>query len=123
ETKLGLPLKHINPPRADGAEQVVQILRGMNVVRNQVIHRVVGEIALFLTCINEFRNVANRQVESLQRRVAMEARLCGEHAADYFYPRRLEDHGSGIDPNRSVSEGPASAHIRRGKDSKVRRSH
>ena len=64
ETKLGLPLKHVNPPRADGGEQVVQILWGMDIVRNQVIHLVVGEIALFLSCINEFRNVAKSQAES-----------------------------------------------------------
>ena len=41
ETKLGLHLKHINAPRADGGKQVVQILWGMDAVRNQVIHLVV----------------------------------------------------------------------------------
>ena len=49
EGQLGLTLKHVNALRADRGEQVVQILWGMDVVRNQVIHLAVGEIALFLS--------------------------------------------------------------------------
>ena len=36
-------------PRADGGEQVVQILRGTDVVRNQFIHLVEREITLLLS--------------------------------------------------------------------------
>src|SRR5438128_3434759 len=42
----------------------------MDVMRNQVIHLVVGDIALFLSCINEFRDVVKSQAESLRRRPA-----------------------------------------------------
>src|SRR5271165_2436007 len=54
---LGLTLKHVNAPRADGGEQVVQVLWGLDVVRNPVIHLVVREMAFFSSGINEFRNV------------------------------------------------------------------
>src|SRR2546425_13329849 len=37
----------------------------MDVMGNQVIHLVVGEITLFLSCINEFRDVVKSQAESL----------------------------------------------------------
>jgi hypothetical protein len=37
----------------------------MDIIRNQVIHLVVGEIALFLSGINEFRDVAKSQAEIL----------------------------------------------------------
>jgi hypothetical protein len=42
----------------------------MHVVRNQVIHLIVGEIALFFSDINEFLNIVKSQAESLQRRPA-----------------------------------------------------
>jgi len=43
---------------------------------NQVIHLVVGEITLFLSCINEFRDVVKSQAESLSAPSCMEVRLC-----------------------------------------------
>src|SRR2546425_12168120 len=46
------------------------------VMGNQVIHLVVGEITLFLSCINEFRDVAKSQAESLSAPSCMEVRLC-----------------------------------------------
>jgi hypothetical protein len=63
--QYGLALKHVNALRADGGEQVVKILRGMDVTRNQVIYLVVGEIALFFPGIHKFRNVVESQAESL----------------------------------------------------------
>ena len=66
----GRTFKHVNALRADGREQVAQILRGMHVVRNQVVHLIVGEIALFFSDINEFLNIVKSQAESLQRRPA-----------------------------------------------------
>jgi hypothetical protein len=44
-------------------------------VRNQVIHLLVGEIALFPSGINEFRNVVKSQAESLSAPSYMEVRL------------------------------------------------
>jgi hypothetical protein len=44
-------------------------------MRNQVVHLVVGEIALFLSCINEFREVVKSQ-ESLSAPSCMEMRFC-----------------------------------------------
>src|SRR2546422_5205016 len=68
--ELGPALKHVNALRADGGEQVVQVLRGMDVMGNQVIHLLVSEIALSLSGINEFRNVVKSQAASLRRRPA-----------------------------------------------------
>jgi hypothetical protein len=48
----------------------------MDVVRNQVIHLLVGELALFPSGINEFRNVVKSQAESLSAPSYMEVRLC-----------------------------------------------
>jgi hypothetical protein len=48
----------------------------MDVVWNQVIHLLVGEIALFPSGINEFRNAVKSQAESLSAPSYMELRLC-----------------------------------------------
>src|SRR6266851_3081212 len=61
----GLALKHVNAPHAHGDKQVVQVLRGMNVMGDEVIHLVVGEIPLFLPGINELRDVVKSQAEFL----------------------------------------------------------
>jgi hypothetical protein len=50
----------------------------MDVMRNHVIHLVIGEIALFLSGINEFRDVVKSQAESLSAPSCMEVRLCVE---------------------------------------------
>lgn len=47
--KTGLTLKHVHALRADGGEQVIQDLGGIDIMRNQVIHLAVGEIGLFLS--------------------------------------------------------------------------
>jgi hypothetical protein len=73
--QIGMALKHVKAVRADGGEQVVQSLRGMHVVRNQVIYLVVGETALCICCINEFRNVVKSQTESFSAATCMEQRL------------------------------------------------
>jgi hypothetical protein len=44
-------------------------------VRNQVVHLVVGEIALFLSGINEFLNVVKSQAESLSAPSRMEQKV------------------------------------------------
>ena len=59
-----MALKHGNAAPPDRGEQVVQSLRRVDVVRNQVIHLVVGEIALFVSRMNEFRDVVESQAES-----------------------------------------------------------
>src|SRR6266851_5094273 len=48
----------------------------MDIMRNQVIHPVAVEIVLFLSCINEFRDVVKSQAESLSAPSCMEVRLC-----------------------------------------------
>ena len=52
--QFGLAFAYVKALRADGCEQVVQVYRGMNVVGNQVIYLVVGEIAFFVESQAEF---------------------------------------------------------------------
>src|SRR5207253_9107174 len=58
-------LKHVDALRADGGEQIVQVFRGMDAVRNQLIHLVVGETAFFFSRIDECLNVVKSQAEFL----------------------------------------------------------
>ncbi len=49
--------EHINALRADGGQQVLEVVGRMHVVRDQVVHLVVGEIALLFTHIDQFFDI------------------------------------------------------------------
>ena len=50
-------LEHINPLRANGGQQVLEIVGRMHVVRDQVIHLVVGEITFLFAHIDQFFDI------------------------------------------------------------------
>ena len=50
-------LEHVNALRADGGQQVLEVVGGMHVVRDQVVHLVVGEVALLFTHIDQFFDI------------------------------------------------------------------
>src|SRR5690348_3163913 len=54
---FGGTLKNINALRADGGQQVIQILGRVDVMRNQVVHLTVGEVSLFLAHIYQLFDV------------------------------------------------------------------
>ena len=51
------PLEHINTLRTNGGKQVLEIVGGMHVVRDQIVHLVIGEITLFLAHIDQFFDI------------------------------------------------------------------
>ena len=63
--ELGLTRKHVNARCPDHGEQVVQVLQGVVIVRNQVSHPVMPGMAFISPGIDEFRNVAKRQAKFL----------------------------------------------------------
>src|SRR5207302_814382 len=77
--------KDVDALGANGGEQIVQVIGGMDIARKQVIHLIVGEIPLLLAGIDQFLNVIKLVVKSqsanLQsnkiRRAAVEARSGG----------------------------------------------
>ena len=44
--------EHINALRANGGDQVIEVVGRMDIVRDQVVHLIVGEVALFLPSID-----------------------------------------------------------------------
>ena len=50
-------LEHIDPLRTDGGKQVLEIVGGMHVVRDEVIHLVIGEITLLFAHIDQFFDI------------------------------------------------------------------
>ena len=60
-----MDLKHVNSRLADGCKQVVQVLRVVGVVRNQVAQFVVWERAFPSSGIDEFPNLVKSQAEIL----------------------------------------------------------
>src|SRR5438874_10257629 len=55
--RLGAAINNVNALRADGGQQVVQVLGRMYVVGNELIGLVVGEVALLLAGIDQLFNV------------------------------------------------------------------
>ena len=51
------PLEHINTLRANGGQQVLEVVGRMHVVRDQVIHLVIGEITLLFAHIDQFFDI------------------------------------------------------------------
>ena len=51
------PFEHIDALRADGGQQVLEVVGRMQVVRDKVVDLVVGEVSLFLTRIDQFFDV------------------------------------------------------------------
>src|SRR5579872_6115699 len=54
---FGGSLENINALRADGGQQVIQVLRRVDIVRNQVVHLTVSEVTLFLAHINQLFDI------------------------------------------------------------------
>ena len=46
--------KHIDTLRADSGQQIVQVFGAVHIVRDQVIDLIVGEVAFFFTCVDQF---------------------------------------------------------------------
>ncbi len=51
------PLQHIDALGADGGQQVIEIVGRMHIVRDKVVHLVIGEVALLFARIDQFFNV------------------------------------------------------------------
>ncbi len=51
------PFEHINALRADGGQQVLEVVGGMHVVRDQVVHLVIGEITFLFSHIDQFFDI------------------------------------------------------------------
>ena len=51
------PLEHINALRADGGQQVLEVVGRMHVVRDQIVHLVIGEITLLFSHIDQFFDI------------------------------------------------------------------
>ncbi len=49
--------EHVNTLRADGGQQVLEVVGGMHVVWDQIVHLVVGEVALLFTHIDQFFDI------------------------------------------------------------------
>ena len=58
------PLEHIDALRANGGQQIVQVLRRMHIVRDKIVHLVVGEISLLFTCIDQLFNIVVLVIKS-----------------------------------------------------------
>ena len=50
-------LQHVNALRADGGEQIVEILGRVDIVRDEVVHLAVGEISLLFARIDKLFNI------------------------------------------------------------------
>ena len=99
--------EHINALRADGGQQVIEVVGRMHIVRDQVVHLVIGEVALlFPTSINFLisSNLSSRAKAEFPLRGAFaEARLfaCTHTAGavlEYRHMRKLSDFSTGLGP-------------------------
>ena len=63
---LGLAFEHVNALRADGGQQVIEIFGRMDVVRNEIVGFVVGEVALLFSRVNQLLNVVELVFKSSQ---------------------------------------------------------
>ena len=50
-------LQHVDALRTDGGQQIVQVVGTVHIVRDQVVHLVVGEISLLFACVDQLLNV------------------------------------------------------------------
>ena len=57
-------LQHIDSLRTNGGEQIVQVFRRVHIVRDEIVDLVVGEVSLFLACIDQLFNVVVLVVKS-----------------------------------------------------------
>ena len=55
--KLGLAFKQVYALRVDRCNEIVKVIRRMHVVRQQVIHLTIGEVALFLALIHQLLDI------------------------------------------------------------------
>ena len=51
------PFEHVNALRADGGQQVLEVVGGMHIVRDQIVHLVVREVTLLFPHIDQFFDV------------------------------------------------------------------
>jgi hypothetical protein len=47
------PFEHVDALRADSGQQVFEVVGRMHVVRDELVYLVVGEVSLFLACIDQ----------------------------------------------------------------------
>ena len=51
------PFEHVNALGADGGQQVLEVLGGMHIVRDEIVHLVVREVAFLLTHIDQLFDI------------------------------------------------------------------
>src|SRR5581483_4203924 len=71
--QLRRTLEHVNPLRADGGQQVVEVVRRVDVVGDEVVDLVVGQVALLLPGVDQLLNVVVLIVQSQSGNTPMHA--------------------------------------------------
>src|SRR5438270_5955515 len=58
------PFKHVDSLRTNRRQQIVQVLRRMHIVRDQIVYLVVGQVSLLFACVDQLFNVFELIVKS-----------------------------------------------------------